>query len=162
MDERPLAYLITWTCYGARLHGDARGTVDVQHNQAGTAFVPPNLMREQFERSRMTQDPFMLTKPRRTVIRHAINETARASAWRVLCVNVRTNHVHVVLETVAEPARARNSLKSWCTRRMREAGLAARDAKVWAEGGSARFLWTPEAVEKASHYVMFEQGPDLD
>ncbi|MEX0782670.1 MAG: hypothetical protein WED87_01535 [Dehalococcoidia bacterium] len=162
MDERPLAYLITWTCYGARLHGDARGAVDGQHNQPGAAFVPPNALREQFERGRMAHEPFLLTKPRRAVVRHAIEETAGINAWRVLCSNVRTNHVHVVLETLAEPAKVRNSLKSWCTRRMREASVAARDARVWAEGGSARFLWTREAIERASRYVMFEQGPDLD
>lgn len=41
-DGYPLAYLITCRCYGTWLHGDARGSVDREHNGPGTSLVAPN------------------------------------------------------------------------------------------------------------------------
>ena len=38
----PLAYLITFACYGARLHGDESGSVDRHHNLPGTPYLPPD------------------------------------------------------------------------------------------------------------------------
>ena len=37
----PLAYLITFTCYGMRLRGDQAGSVDRKHNIPGTPLIPP-------------------------------------------------------------------------------------------------------------------------
>ena len=37
----PLAYLLTFTCYGTRLHGDTRGTVDRNNNRYGMPFLSP-------------------------------------------------------------------------------------------------------------------------
>jgi hypothetical protein len=34
-----LAFHLTWATYGTRLHGDARNTVDRQHNQYGEPVV---------------------------------------------------------------------------------------------------------------------------
>ncbi|MGH9840991.1 MAG: hypothetical protein ACREEM_19730 [Blastocatellia bacterium] len=36
----PLAYLITFRCYGTWLHGDERGSVDRDHNIYRTPFLP--------------------------------------------------------------------------------------------------------------------------
>ena len=96
------------------------------------------------------------------MVGEAIRETVDIKGWRLICSNIRTNHVHVVLDTPADPDRAMNSLKSWATRRMREAGVAAASARVWTEGGSTGYLWTSDAVEAASRYVFFGQGADLD
>jgi hypothetical protein len=41
----PLAYLITWTCYGTWLHGDERGAADLDHNIPGTPYLPPDAER---------------------------------------------------------------------------------------------------------------------
>ena len=35
----PLAYLITFTCYGTRLHGHKSGSVDRRHNAPGSPFL---------------------------------------------------------------------------------------------------------------------------
>src|SRR5262249_42685946 len=40
--DRPLAYLITFRCYGTWLHGDERGSTDRHRNQYGTPFIPSN------------------------------------------------------------------------------------------------------------------------
>jgi hypothetical protein len=39
MPDQPLAFFITFTTYGAWLHGQAPGSVDREHNQVDTLFL---------------------------------------------------------------------------------------------------------------------------
>ena len=41
-----LAYFLTWTTYGTRLHGDQRGSIDAAHNTPGTDILLPDPSRE--------------------------------------------------------------------------------------------------------------------
>ena len=38
----PLAYLITFRCYGTWLHGDKRGSIDRFHNAHKSPHIKPN------------------------------------------------------------------------------------------------------------------------
>src|SRR6202521_2647770 len=38
----PLAYLITFRCYGTWLHGDKRGSIDRFHNRYRSPYIAPN------------------------------------------------------------------------------------------------------------------------
>jgi hypothetical protein len=69
---------------------------------------------------------------------------------------VRTNHVHVVV-TAADyrPETVRDQFKSWCTRRLKEAG--ATRTRFWTEGGSCRWINTEAALEAAVGYVLEAQ-----
>jgi hypothetical protein len=51
-----------------------------------------------------------------------------------------------------------NELKAYSTRRLREAGLAGEDQKIWARGASTRYLWNPRHVEAAVEYVLYSKG----
>jgi hypothetical protein len=53
-DDVPIAYFISFTCYGTWLHGDERGSVDCRHNLYGTPVLPADPHREQQDRERMT------------------------------------------------------------------------------------------------------------
>ena len=44
--DTPLAYLITFGCYGGWIHGYKRGSVDRFHNRYGSACLPPDLSRQ--------------------------------------------------------------------------------------------------------------------
>ena len=39
--DRPLAYLITFSCYGSHLHGSESGSVDRNHNVVGGRYLAP-------------------------------------------------------------------------------------------------------------------------
>ena len=48
---------------------------------------------------------------------------------------------------------------------MREGGLWLRTDSPWADGGSKRYLWTEEDLQRAIDYVELAQGdvfPSLD
>ena len=52
------------------------------------------------------------------------------------------------------------ALKSWCTRRLREQGLAQKDAKVWSHHGSTKYIWKTNQFTEACRYVVEGQGVD--
>jgi REP element-mobilizing transposase RayT len=160
-DECPLAYLITFGCYGVRLHGDERGSVDSQHNVPFTPFLLPNQRRQQFEEQSMMQPAYEMDEHRRSIVRDAICEVCRHRGWELLALHVRSNHVHLVVQANARPERAMNDFKSYASRRLNQARLDSSDRRRWARHGSTRYLWKEEAVEAAVHYVLHEQGEPM-
>src|SRR4029079_9042541 len=75
--ERCLRYFITFACYGARLHGDESGSVDRQHNLAGSRLLEPDAERVMAERRDMLQDPYVLAEGARPVVLAAHPEALR-------------------------------------------------------------------------------------
>ena len=59
-----LAYLITFTTYGARLHGSARGSVDDEHNVYGTPLLPVDAERERRSKKTMTEPAYTMANDR--------------------------------------------------------------------------------------------------
>ncbi|UCE61442.1 MAG: transposase [Phycisphaerales bacterium] len=161
-DNWPLAYLITFPTYGTWLHGDARGSVDRDHNIPGTPMLDANEPRESSEERRLKQDQVLLDARRRGVVNQTILEVAAHRDWTVHALNVRTNHVHAVIGARETPERVMNTLKSWCTRRMVEARVLPPNTKAWVRHGSTRYLWKLDEVEAACTYACDAQGDDLN
>ncbi len=157
----PLAFLITVRTYATRLPGDVAGSVDKEHNVFGGPMLPPNDSLKRWEESQLRSNPFTLDASRRRVVRAAIGQTARLRGWNLHAVNVRSNHIHLVVTARESPERVMNIVKSWCTRRLREAALVAPDERVWVRHGSTRHLWEPAQIVAACEYVCEHQGEDL-
>ena len=159
----PQAYLLTWTCYGTWLHGDERGSVDANHRQFWTPYLTPDRPRAIRSVHRQRCTATILNTAARAVVQETIIAHCRQRGWELHALNVRSNHVHVVMycgEQVT-PESALGQLKAWATRRLREAGLAAPHQKIWTEHGSTRYLWDQASVAAAIAYVTDEQGGDL-
>ncbi len=157
----PLAYFITWTCYGTWLHGSESGSADDEHNIPGTPYLPPDAERLAAERERMDQPPYSLDEPRREVLLAAIRQDCEYRGWTLHAVHVRSNHVHVVLTADATPERVMNDLKSYGSRRLNEAGFDTKERKRWTRHGSTRYLWKEDAVWEACDYVLNRQGSPM-
>ena len=155
------AYFITFTSYGTWLHGDERGSVDDEHCIPGLPFAPPNLNRESANRKAMKWPEFTLDAKARGIVHRTIREVCEHRGWSLIALNVRTNHVHVVVYAPVSADKVLNDLKAWTTRRLREAGCRAVKAPVWTEGGSKHKLFTAEAVTAAAQYTSGGQGPSL-
>ena len=65
-------YLITFSCYGQRLHGDEAGSVDRNHNQPGSLGTPADHRREMAEKSRMTDPRYVLDDRARPAVLKSI------------------------------------------------------------------------------------------
>ena len=157
----PLAYLITFTCYGTWLHGKDPFSVDRDHNVPGTPFVARDPEREKRELRRMDQPPYELDVPRRQVVLNAIREVCEYRGWELLAAHVRTTHVHVVVTSTESPERVMNDFKGYASRHLNEAGFENAERKRWTRHGSTPYLWKPREVEAAVHYVVHEQGEPM-
>ena len=157
----PLAYLITFRCYGTWLHGDERGSVDHENNIYGEPFLSTDSSREQEEFRRLKTPPVTLDAGQRAIIETTIREVCTHRNWALHAINVRTNHVHVVVRAAPKPEKILTDFKIWTTRRMRENKLWEHETTPWAAHGSRRYLWTEKNVEAAIDYVLNQQGDDL-
>src|SRR4051812_45653005 len=147
-DGRPLAYFITFACYGTWLHGDERGSVDRTHNLPTSPYLPANPGRMQHEREAMKVPPYQLDEPRRRLVLDAILGIARQRGWVILAAHVRSNHVHVVVQAAREPERVMNDFKAFASKRLNEAYPQEHGRTRWARHGSTRYLWREEGVRE--------------
>jgi REP element-mobilizing transposase RayT len=158
---QPLGYLITFRTYGTWLHGEDRGSVDRRHyNRYGTPDMPPNRKVLAAEQEELIGDPVILDQAQRGVVELAIREVCEHRRYALHAVNARSNHVHSVVSASRKPEHVMNSLKTYATRRLREAGLLSSDMKPWARHGSTPYLWTEEDLERAIDYVLNGQGDE--
>jgi hypothetical protein len=157
-----LAYFITFSTYGTWLHGTDKGngSVDRHHNVFGTPFIAPDDQREERAADRMTDPPYVLNEPARTVVRDAVVELCTEKGWTLLALHVRTNHVHVVVSAEREAGRLMSDLKARASRELNRSGTDA-NAKRWTRHGSTRHLFDGASVAAAVVYVLDEQGPPM-
>lgn len=103
----------------------------------------------------MSEPPFRMGDEDRVAVDAAIRTTCSIKRWVVHAVNVRTNHVHVVL-TAREtpPERAMATLKSWATRALKASRRHAGRSRFWTSQGSNRWLWANEHVRAAVAYTL--------
>ncbi len=150
----PIAYFLTWTCYGTWLHGDQRGSVDDNHNTLGYPLVKSNSTWVSHASSKLRHQPIKLSIIARKLITNTITDHCNYKSWNLYAINVRTNHVHVIVTAPKEnPELVMRQFKSWATRHLRKSGIFSSDTKIWTHHGSTRYLWKEENVYAAINYV---------
>ncbi len=157
--EFPLAYLITLRSFGTWLHGDERLSVD-RHglNVYGSARRLGNSKLQEIMIANIRSAPVLFDGKQCEVIKQAVKEVCHHRGYVLLAMNVRTNHVHAVVSAQTKPEPIADAFKNYSTRKLRAAGLAVTGSRLWARGKSRRYLWKPEHIARAIHYVLYEQG----
>jgi REP element-mobilizing transposase RayT len=135
----PVGFFITFRYYGTWLHGDERGSVDRHHRVYGTPGLPQSSLRRQHDRNLLKQPPVKLSARQRPVVESAIRETCTIRHWQLWTVNVRTNHVHVVVTANKKPDAVMRALKANATRAMKEAGVWTSELSPWEFRGSKKY-----------------------
>lgn len=156
-----MRYFITFSCYGARMHGHDTGSVDPRHNLPGTPLVNPNKMRAKVERQKMDQPPFLLDAQGRASVLGTLHDVCTNRGWTLFAAHVRTNHVHVVVEATAVPEKVMNAFKAYASRRLNRASDCEIARKRWSRHGSTRWLWNDRDVRAAIQYLAEEQGEPM-
>jgi len=162
MATSPLAYFITFSTYGAWLHGRDAGSIDKQHNEFGTPFLDPDDERERTELSNMREPPYVLNPARRKIVLATIQEVCRNRRWTLWACHVRSTHVHAVVSADAKPEKVMSDLKAYSSRRLRENLNESADAKRWTQHGSTRYLWKDDEVVAKTDYVLNGQGAPME
>jgi REP element-mobilizing transposase RayT len=154
--------LLTFSCYGSHLPGDARGSFD-HVRQGERKFLPPNPALEQYRRAQMKHEGYLLsTADARVVVRDAIVRVCRFRSWPLYALHVRRNHVHGVVDSESPADRVLHDWKAYATRALRTAGLAPIGGAVWAHGGNAHNLISQKALDAGIRYVIEGQGNPME
>src|SRR5438132_13645292 len=110
----PLAYHLTWTTYGTWLQGDERGWV-----KKGTAGIQdPEPGRQERCYQLLKTSPTTLNQQQRLLIQVTIEAHCDHRKWKLHAVNVRSNHIHVVVTAAMDPDSVMGQFKAWCSRRL--------------------------------------------
>ncbi len=158
MASSPLAYFITFSTYGAWLHGRDVGSIDKEHNQFSTPFLESDSKREEIERTNMRESAYVLNAERRKIVLVTVREVCSHRHWRLWACHVRSTHVHVVVSADEKPEKIMSDLKAYASRRLREQLNERPDAKRWTQHGSTRYLWKEPEVAASIEYVLRGQG----
>ena len=157
----PLAYLVTFTCYGTRLHGVESGSVDRNHNIPGTPYLSPNPLRVASEQKRIRQEPYRMDARTRFLVLQAIQEVCSHRGWTLFAAHVRNQHIHLVVAAEDHPEKILHDVKAYANRALNRAGLDDASKRRWTRHGSTRYLWREHDVEDACRYVVHGQGDPL-
>jgi hypothetical protein len=161
-NDFPLAYFITFRTHGTWLHGDQRGSVERHgRNIYGSERIKLDPVFSVTMDRNMESDPVLLNSSQRAVVDSAIRSVCFIRGYRLGAINVRTNHAHVVVEAASPPNPVMRAFKANATRELREMGLIQTGQRVWSRGGSTRYLWKPQNVERAVNYTLYSQGDEL-
>jgi REP element-mobilizing transposase RayT len=162
----PIAYLITFRCYGTWLHGDERGSIDRFHNAYQSPYIEPNAGWKDHNAAKMRDEPVTLTAAQRNVVERAVREVCEYKQWFLHALSIRTNHGHTVVSIGGASSKAAlNAFKAYATRDLRSNGLWDFSHSPWADKGSRRRIWNQESLHRAIDYVVNGQGgplPDFD
>jgi len=148
----PIAYHISWTCYGQWLHGDARGFVDRRHHTPGEPY-PYNVPQWVADAANQMSEPACwLTDTQRRRADNAIREACAFRSWRVHALNVQPDHVHAVVGAPATlGAHVRARLKDRATRALK-AAFSSR-THWWTDGGKVEVIADERRLREAIAYV---------
>jgi len=134
---------ITFSTYGARLHGDHRPTVDRAHNQRGTPYLAPDPVREARERAAMRYPPVVLTHDQRAFIEGVIPSICTRGKWELVLCAAGPDHVHTLLgaEEATHGKEIRYWFKRWLTNSLNQrwsAPVRPDGSSWWCEAGSTK------------------------
>lgn len=149
------AWHITWGTYGTRLHGSARPTVDRQHNQRGTPFLPRDAGRERLAQAILNFEPVRFTPEQRTAIEAALPDICVRGGWAYRICAAGTDHVHLLCDIL--PAihgeKVRRLAKRWLGQKLREIWPLVKSATWWAEEGSNIAIHDEPYLNNAFLYI---------
>jgi len=165
--DKLFALLITWTCYGTWLPGDARGYVsntllpeggfEPKQNIPGTLYTENDLYTHARARRLQKEPSVWLTVEQARVAAEALVAAARKCAWQIPRAAIIANHTHViVMDCPDDGPGVRRVLKGTSQAALSE--HAGHPGRWWTAGGSDRYKHGATAIEAALQYVANQEG----
>ena len=107
------------------------------------------------------EDIFVMNVAQREIVLQSVIDTCRSANWYLHAAHVRSNHIHIVLQTEKKPEQAMISLKAYATRYLKKEYPEMERKHFWSLGESTGYLYRPEYIAAAVHYVIEEQGEKM-
>jgi REP element-mobilizing transposase RayT len=97
----------------------------------------------------------------RAIVLQAIDGVCRYKNWFLLAAQVRSNHVHIVVDADLSPELAMNVFKAYASRALNLAQPQQKGRIRWARHGSTLHLWSSEKINAAIRCVLEKQGEPM-
>jgi len=97
----------------------------------------------------------------RSIALEAIRQVCQYKHWHLRAAQVRSTHVHVVVDPDIAPESVMNAFKSYASRALNLAYPQEQHRLRWTRHGSTRYLWSREKIDAAVHYVLEKQGEPM-
>ena len=106
----------------------------------------------------MKHAPVALDEVQRNIVDSSIREVCELRGFGLRALNVRTNHVHVVVTAnTRRPDLVLNAFKAKATGLLRRKGHWPLFYSPWSDGGSTRYVWTETSLDRIIKYVLHRQ-----
>jgi REP element-mobilizing transposase RayT len=115
----------------------------------------------QYVEASLKQTPFELDADQRKITLEAIRKASQHKDWQLLAAQVRSNHVHIVVDSDVSPELVMNTFKAYASRALNLAFHREKGRIRWTRHGSTRHLWSRERIDAAMQYVLEEQGEPM-
>lgn len=100
----------------------------------------------------MNEPPLLLSNSQREICDATIRAHCDIREWSILAINVRTNHVHLVVNAKASGREVMKQLKSWCTRKLKATDVERE--RWWTRRGYVRYFEDEQRIENAIRYTL--------
>ncbi|MCX7120327.1 MAG: transposase [Gammaproteobacteria bacterium] len=157
----PLAFILTCRTYASWVHGDARGSVDPKHNKFLTPRLKPNNNLKKIMQDNCTENMFLMNAPQRQTVLESIINTCKFAGWHLHAAHVRSNHLHVVLNTEKEIEKVSISLKAYATRYLKKEYPELQRERFWSSGSSTGYIFRSDYLLRAIEYTIEDQGKHM-
>ena len=158
----PWAYFLTFRTYGTFLHGDARESVDKNHNIYGSRKIPFKPHLQNAMKTLCGESEFILSSEMRKIILASFQKTTVHFNWRLIAAHVRSNHAHLVIQSNIDKEKTMTKLKAYATQALKaEFPALCKRQKFWSTHGSTKLIWSEEQVFPVMHYIIAEQGDPM-
>jgi REP element-mobilizing transposase RayT len=113
-------------------------------------------------RQLLKEAPVLLDAAQRGIVEQVVRDHCNFRHWVLPAVNVRTNHVHLVVTADVAPEDIINQLKAWCSRRLNEHSGSRSDPaedrrRWWTRHGSTKWINDEQYFRNAIRYVLERQ-----
>lgn len=150
-DPERQTFHVVITPYGSRLQSAERGS-----HRHGTGPVMPSKGLEEYQQDIMTGGRIVFSSPFiREIVHNSILKTCAEKRWLVSALNVRTNHVHILISPFAneDTSYVVGALKLGVVEALSELP-EYRGQKIWAEKSSVNWIGSARYFQYAYRYIM--------
>ena len=155
----PLAYFITFTCFGQNLPGAIPLTVGRKPETSDPKVIRRNRSLFAHQVEILGSEAYELGSAARRIVLDTIIDVCRYRGWVLFAAHVRMTHVHVVVRAIdVRPEFILNTFKAYASRALNAANLDPKGTRRWARHGSTQWLGTPTSLVRVIRYVVHRQG----
>ena len=147
--------------YNTWLHGDPRLSVDPRNNKVGTPRITPKPALKEAMEGLAHENPLILNLTQRKTVLKSVIETCQYNHWKLLVAHIRSNHMHIVLQSEKTIEQTMGKIKCYATKELKKMHVElSQRKKFWSRHGSTRNVWVPEEIFPRLYYVVRRQGKE--